>query len=122
MIIEYALITTIVIAVLLLGYFISRNRPKDSYTKFDIEAQRQLDEYHNSNLPPEEVGRLYERYIGYLYEEEGYEVKYNGANNGVQDMGRDLIVSCVDETIIVQTKCWAKFKSIPESHIFQLYG
>lgn len=119
---EYAVIASIVVATLVVGYFIFRKRTKDPYTKADRAAQRQLDEYHNSNLPPEEIGRLYERYIGYLYEADGYDVKYNGANNGVQDMGRDLIVTSVDEAIIVQTKCWAKFKMIPENHIFQLYG
>lgn len=119
---EYTIIASLFLIVLITGYLLFRKKSNDPYTKVDKEAQRQLDEYHNSNLSPEQVGRLYERYIGYLYEVDGYDVKYNGANSGVQDMGRDLIVKSVDEVIIVQTKCWAKFKLIPESHIFQLYG
>lgn len=88
----------------------------------DIEAQRLLDEYTNSQLSGVEVGKLYERYIGFLYEQEGYDVQYNGAVNGFKDLGRDLIVKTTDEIHIVQTKCWASRKSITEKHIFQLYG
>ena len=85
-------------------------------------AQRELNRYLNKQLTDEEIGRAYERYIGYLYESEGYDVVYNGAVNGVDDMGRDLIVRAFDEVLIIQAKCWAKFKTIPEAHIFQLYG
>lgn len=88
----------------------------------DIEAQRLLDEYKNSELTGVEVGKLYERYIGYLYEQEGYDVQYNGAVNGYKDLGRDLIVKTDDEIYIVQTKRWANRKTIKEKHIFQLFG
>ncbi|MBQ7216502.1 MAG: hypothetical protein IJS39_11035 [Synergistaceae bacterium] len=34
-----------------------------------------------------ELGRLYEQYIGYLYEEAGYEVEYTGIDKGNNDGG-----------------------------------
>lgn len=88
----------------------------------DRVAQRALNEYLSRNLSPGEVGRFYERYIGHLYETKGHDVLYHGAVNGVADLGRDLIVRCNDEVRIIQTKCWAKYKQIPENHIFQLFG
>ena len=88
----------------------------------DRVAQRALNEYLSRNLSAEEIGRFYERYIGHLYETKGHDVVYHGAVNGFADLGRDLIVRCDDEVRIIQTKCWSKYKQIPENHIFQLYG
>lgn len=88
----------------------------------DEESQRLLDQYRNSSLTGVEVGTLYERYIGYLYEIKGHDVEYHGAMNGYGDLGRDLIVKTENEIHIVQTKRWASYKEIPERHIFQLYG
>jgi len=88
----------------------------------DRVAQRALDKYLKSSFSNIEIGRLYERYIGHLYETEGYDVVYHGAINGAADMGRDLIVESINEVLIIQTKYWAKSKFIPVSHIFQLFG
>lgn len=88
----------------------------------DRKAQRALDKYLSQSLSTEEIGRFYERYIGHLYETEGYDVEYHGAVNGFADLGRDLIVRSVGEILIIQTKCWAKTKMIQEKHIFQLFG
>lgn len=84
--------------------------------------QTDLDTYLNSTLPPDEIGKLYERFVGYIYELYGYDVEYYGAIHGISDMGRDLIVRKNHKIFIVQTKCWAGYKTISESHIFQLYG
>ncbi len=86
------------------------------------EAQRLLNEYLGENLDSKQIDTFYERYIGHLYEIKNYHVMYHGALNGFDDLGRDLIITGKREIFIVQTKCWAKFKSINESHIFQLYG
>jgi DUF2075 family protein len=69
-----------------------------------------------------QVGRDYERYIGYLYESRGYGVYYQGIVEGLADLGRDLI--CVKDDIVevVQCKYWSKEKQIHEKHVFQLYG
>ncbi len=88
----------------------------------DIVAQNCLDDYHTRDLTLEEIGQRYERYIGYLYETKGFQVEYHGALNGFKDLGRDLIVNNKQETLIIQTKRWAKRKYIPIKHIYQLYG
>lgn len=84
--------------------------------------QLALDRWNNRKKSDWEVGIDYERYIGYLYESQGYSVTYTGATQGLSDMGRDLIAIKGDECLIIQCKRWAKEKTIHEKHIFQLYG
>lgn len=71
-----------------------------------------------------EAGRAYERYIGYLHESKGATVKYNGATEGLNDMGRDLIVRSGDHVKIIQCKRLSKSKNrvIHENIVFQLHG
>lgn len=69
-----------------------------------------------------QVGRDYELYCGYCYEQKGYTVDYFGSYNGLEDLGRDLIVTQNNEVRIVQCKYWSKTKQIHENHIMQLYG
>lgn len=71
---------------------------------------------------PYQLGRDYERFIGYLYECEGYTVSYFGIENGKEDLGRDLICRKDGTTLIVQCKYWSKYKLIHEKHINQLFG
>ncbi len=94
------------------------------FWKKDIHKinQAALDKYLKSALSNDEIGRSYERYIGYLYETEGHFVNYDGAVKGHADLGRDLVVWYQNEVRIVQTKYWAKYKVIREKHILQLYG
>ena len=68
------------------------------------------------------AGVEYERYIGYLYEKQGYSVRYTGATDGLNDLGRDLIVKKDGQTLIIQCKRWNPHKTVHEKHIFQLYG
>lgn len=85
--------------------------------------QLALDRYLNrSNKTKWEIGIEYERYIGYLCERNGYNVEYTGARFGLEDMGRDLILSDGSNRIVVQCKRWGKEKLIHEKHIFQLFG
>ena len=65
---------------------------------------------------------MYERYIGYLYEQGGYKVHYFGIDERYEDMGRDLICKNDNETLIIQCKNWSQFRTIYEKHIFQLFG
>lgn len=82
-----------------------------------------LDRYRQREKSQWEIGRDFERYIGYMYEEKGYKVEYYGAIKHLEDMGRDLIIERENETtLIVQCKRWAKEKTIHEKHIFQLFG
>jgi hypothetical protein len=69
-----------------------------------------------------EIGRVYERYLGHLYERDGWRVTYHGILKGLEDFGRDLICVKGDAVHIVQCKCWSQNKQIREKHIFQLYG
>lgn len=68
------------------------------------------------------LGRLYERYVGYLYETQGYDVEYTGVFKGYEDLGRDLICAKGNEVIVIQCKNWSQFKTIFEKHIFQFFG
>ncbi len=90
----------------------------DKTEKFQIA----LDRYWKRHKLNWEIGRDYERYIGYLYESDGYDVTFFGAIKGFEDMGRDLIVKKNGKTSIIQCKCWASEKIIHEKHIFQLFG
>jgi hypothetical protein len=85
--------------------------------------QKALDRYVARRKSNWEIGRDFERYIGYQYEAKGYDVKYFGATEKLEDMGRDLIVKGPDGgTGIIQCKYWARDKTIHEKHIFQLFG
>ncbi len=84
--------------------------------------QRALDRYWQKTKRKWEIGRDYERYIGYLYEDSGYDVYYQGIVEGLRDLGRDIVAVKSDETRIVQCKCWSQQKTIHEKHIFQLFG
>lgn len=84
--------------------------------------QLALDRYSNRQKSNWQVGIEYERYVGYCYEQKGYKVRYFGATEGLEDMGRDLIVSKEKKLFVIQCKRWAAEKTIHEKHIFQLYG
>lgn len=84
--------------------------------------QLALDRYWSRKKGPWEIGRVYERYLGYLYEHDGWRVQYHGILKGLEDFGRDLICTKGDSVHIVQCKCWSQSKQIHEKHVFQLHG
>lgn len=84
--------------------------------------QRALDRYRQGRKSPFQLGRDYERFVGYLYESEGYSVTYFGIENGKEDLGRDLICRKGSHTEVVQCKYWSKHKLIHEKHVNQLFG
>lgn len=89
------------------------------------ESQRNqlaLDRYCHREKSRWEVGIEYERYIGYLCEQRGYQVFYSGAERRLEDMGRDLILTQGSRTILIQCKRWSQEKAIHENHVFQLAG
>ncbi|MCK5059948.1 MAG: restriction endonuclease [Candidatus Pacebacteria bacterium] len=82
-----------------------------------------LDRYlKNRNKSKWAIGRDYEMYVGYLYEQKGYSIEYKGIIDGFEDLGRDVIATKDDEVCIIQCKRWAQYKDIHEKHIFQLFG
>jgi Restriction endonuclease len=93
---------------------------RDEYSALsDAERnQRALDRYRRSRKTAWQLGRDYERYVGYLREREGWKVSYQGIFAGLDDLGRDLICSRGDELEVVQCKRWAQHKTIHEKHLF----
>jgi hypothetical protein len=84
--------------------------------------QRALNRYLSRNLNNAEIGRFYERFLGWHYESRGWDVEYHGIVQGREDMGRDLICRKNGRVLIIQAKNWGAEKIIHEKHIFQLYG
>lgn len=84
--------------------------------------QRALDRYLVSRKSPWELGRDYERYIGYLRERAGWAVTYQGIFEGLDDLGRDLLARQGNVIEVIQCKRWAQHKTIHEKHVFQLFG
>lgn len=90
-------------------------------TKNEI-LQSALNKYINRKMSKMAVGKDYERYIGHLYEEEGYKVEYHGIKRGIADLGIDLICTKGLKTLLIQCKNWSKTKNIHENAINQLFG
>ena len=84
--------------------------------------QLALDRYTNRKKSSWEIGRDYERYVGYQYEREGYSVYYQGIIEGFDDLGRDLIATKAADVVVIQCKYWSHRKTIHEKHINQLFG
>lgn len=84
--------------------------------------QLALDRYWKSRKRPWQIGRDYERYVGYVYEADGFAVYYQGIVEGLEDLGRDLVARKGDYVEVVQCKCWSSNKTIHEKHINQLFG
>jgi hypothetical protein len=66
--------------------------------------QRALDRYLASRKSPWELGRDYERYIGYLREQGGWAVTYQGIFEGLDDLGRDLLARKGNVIEVIQCK------------------
>ena len=98
--------------------------PKIEYERLSPLERNQLalERYLNKSHSRSEIGRIYERYLGYLYEQDGWTVEYFGIIEGYEDLGRDLICRKGNQVKIVQAKCWSSDKQVHEKHIFQLFG
>ena len=85
------------------------------------KLQEKLDNYlyylSNDNIA---TGRAYERYIGYLYEKNHWQVTFNGCIKGNEDNGIDLICQKGNEVHLIQAKNWNK--KIFNKVVHQLYG
>ena len=84
--------------------------------------QRALDSYLRRRHTKAHIGKMFERYVGYLYEKAGYSVEYRGIKMGLKDGGIDLICRKGGEILLVQCKNWRLDSTIYEKHICQLYG
>lgn len=98
---------------------------KEEYSALTVTERNQLalDRYKNSHSKSKwQIGRDYELYVGYRYNQKGYIVEYFGSEKRLEDMGRDLIAFKGGKTLIVQCKYWSSEKLIHEKHVMQLYG
>lgn len=97
---------------------------KEEYRKLSTTEKNQLalDRYWKRPKSKWHIGKIYERYVGYLYEQKGYDVDYVGIFKGFEDLGRDIIASKGKDLVVIQCKYWSKFKTIYEKHIFQFFG
>lgn len=97
---------------------------KEEYRKLSVSARNQLalDRFWTRPKSKWMIGKMYERYIGYLYEQKGFSVRYFGITERYEDLGRDLICQKGKEIHVVQCKNWSQFRTIYEKHIFQLFG
>lgn len=84
----------------------------------ELALRRYWERHHSASA----IGKMYERYVGYWYESQGYAVEYNGIFKGYEDLGRDLICRRKGVVSIAQCKNWSQQKTIHEKHIFQLFG
>jgi hypothetical protein len=84
--------------------------------------QLALERYLRGRQTPWQIGRDYERYVGYLREQSGWAVTYHGIVKGLDDLGRDVLAERDGEIEVIQCKRWAAHKTIHEKHIFQLFG
>ena len=96
----------------------------EEFKKLPVDRKNQLalDRYLNKTHTKLEIGRFYERYIGYLYEQEDWIVKFFGIIEGFDDLGRDLVCTKGNEIHIVQTKNWSKYKIIREKYLYQHFA
>lgn len=97
---------------------------KEEYRKLPTVQRNQmaLDRFWKRPKSKWLIGRLYERYVGYLYEKDGYDVDYVGIFKGFEDLGRDLICRKGNDFVVIQCKNWAEFRTIYEKHVFQFFG
>ena len=88
--------------------------------------QLALDRYKKGKKSDWQVGMEYEMYVGHLLRENKFSVVQYGIENGLNDLGRDIIASRVDNGVryiyIIQCKNWAKSRPVHENVVCQLYG
>lgn len=107
---------------------ITRYVPRSEWKNLSESARNQLalDRYLDQRRKKGlwSVGIDYERYIGYLFEQDGYAVEYHGATKGKTDLGIDLICKRGSITLIVQCKRLSELKQIPvrENIVAQVFG
>ena len=76
-----------------------------------------LERYKNRHKTKWQIGRDFEMFIGYQFEQQGFKVEYHGIEKGLEDLGIDLIAKKGNETRLVQCKYWSTQKTIHENHI-----
>jgi hypothetical protein len=101
----------------------------EEYNRLSVNERNQLalDRYKMRNKSKWEIGMEYELYIGYLLRKDGFYIRQFGIENGLNDLGRDIIAekAHLDGTrsvYIIQCKNWSKEKELHENVVCQLFG
>ena len=98
----------------------------EEYQKLPTQQKNQLalDRWRKRKKSDWEAGRDYERYIGYIYEKQGYTVEYVGAIHGKEDRGVDLIAKKGKHVDVIQCKRYSAIKEhwVRENTVAQIYG
>ena len=100
----------------------------EEYKKLSEDERNQLalDRYEKGKKSNWQIGMQYEMYIGHLLRENNFKVVQYGIENGLEDLGRDIIARRVEDGIekvyIIQCKNWAKDKLVHENVVCQIYG
>ncbi len=98
---------------------------KEEWNTLSVSERNQLalDRYIQLHKKSKwQIGRDYELYVGYVYEQKGWSVEYFGSTERLNDLGRDLICKNGQQILLIQCKYWSQKKLIHEKHIMQLYG
>lgn len=96
-------------------------------TKSETERnQLALDRFKKKRKTEWQVGMLYEMYIGHLLRINHFSVIQYGIENGLEDLGRDIIAQRIENNVrkiyIIQCKNWSKDRPVHENVVCQLYG
>ena len=67
-----------------------------------------------------DYGAQYERFVGHLFEERGFHVRYNGLREGINDGGIDLIARAPRKIRLIQCKRWNR--PVNSDTISRLHG
>lgn len=96
----------------------SRYLSKDEYCQLSsVERnQRALDRFWERSKSKRLIGKLYEQYVGYTYEQQGYQVEYFGITEGVSDLGRDLVCSKEKTVLLIQCDNGVRLEPINQLH------
>ena len=102
---------------------------QDEYHRLTVNERNQLalDKYKRRHKTNWEIGMEYELYIGYLLRKNGYFIKQFGIENGLNDLGRDILAEKANldgsrSIYIVQCKNWSQNKQLHENVVCQLFG
>ena len=102
---------------------------QEDYNRLSVDERNQLalDKYKRRHKSNWEIGMEYELYIGYILRKDRFLIKQFGIENGLNDLGRDIIAekSHLDGSrsiYIVQCKNWSQDKKLHENVVCQLFG
>jgi len=107
---------------------VGRYVPRAEWKKLNPAERNQLalDRYCDPSRrrTPWAAGIQYERYVGFVYEQQGFTVEYRGALQGREDLGIDLVCENDTEILIVQCKRLSAEKQLPvrENAVAQIFG